>query len=89
MKVANSNARKAVQSLQPFKGNNLFAEATADCYAVYSYGKHFPIYACIRGKWYANADKYSVSTSKHQGQTHPLCSVENVSTSQLKALIGV
>lgn len=42
-------------------------------YAVYSYGKHFPIYAydATINKWFGNYDKYSRSTTKHQAQACP------------------
>jgi hypothetical protein len=44
-------------------------------YIVYSYGVHFPIYiaetAADVTRWYANADRYSRSTTRHQSQAHP------------------
>ncbi len=44
------------------KGSNVFIEGNT----VYSYGKHFPL--LVRMPWglLQNADKYSVSTAKHQ-----------------------
>jgi len=71
MKVSNKNAREYVERKQEFKGNNTFAEYIGNDYVVYSYGRHFPIYTFKNGKWYANSDKYSVSTSKHQTQLCP------------------
>jgi hypothetical protein len=42
-------------------------------YVVFSYGEHFPMYVYDYqfGKWYGNADKYSKTTSCHQGLCHP------------------
>ena len=81
MKTSNKNCRLLVQNRQAFTANNIFAEyvtANADgqpldtCrYVVYSYGKHFPMYIYEGGAWYANIDKFSVSTSKHQTQANP------------------
>lgn len=87
--TANSTARGLVKSLVPFKGSNTFGEYHGDCYAVFSYGYHFPLFAFIAGKWYRNGDKYSVSTSKHQSQLAPVANVEmeTVSTANLKKLI--
>jgi hypothetical protein len=86
-KVANCKVRSMVQAQASFNGSNLFAERHIGKYIVYSYGYHFPIYACIGGKWYKNTDKYSVSTSRHQSQAHPLCECEGVDTRTLKGLI--
>lgn len=81
MKTSNKNCRQAVISRTVFSANNIFSEyitANADgspvdpCrYVVYSYGKHFPIYIYEQGTWYANCDKYSPTTSKHQTQANP------------------
>ena len=87
--TANSSAREFVKSLKPFKGSNTFGEWNGDCYAVFSYGYHFPLFAFIAGKWYRNGDKYSRSTSKQQSQLAPVANVEmeTVSTEGLKKLI--
>jgi hypothetical protein len=39
---------------------------------VFSYRFSFPIYANWKGVWFANKDKVSRTTSKHQSQAHPL-----------------
>ena len=87
--VSNSNARKLVIDRVGFKGSHTFAEwKNGLIYFVYSYGYHFPMYAYKAGQWYANRDKYSVSTSRHQSQLNPL--VDNVielSTAEMKALV--
>ena len=81
MKTSNIKCRTFVQNRQAFTANNIFAEyithnANGDqldtCrYVVYSYGKHFPMYIYEGGVWYANCDKYSPTTSKHQTQAYP------------------
>jgi hypothetical protein len=74
MKVANGRARPLVQAKKEFKGNNTFSVEYPGrgVYAVYSYGFHWPLFANVKGQWFANADKYSVSTSKHRSQLYPL-----------------
>lgn len=86
MKIANKNAREYVQKQHPFEGSNLFAELFCSNpkdaiegqsgYVVYSYGKHFPIYISLHlgghDVWFANKDKYSISTTRHQSQARPV-----------------
>jgi hypothetical protein len=81
MKTSNKNCRTLVQNRQAFTASNIFAEYITNnadgspvdpCrYVVYSYGKHFPMYIYEGGHWYANEDKYSRSTSRHQSQANP------------------
>lgn len=81
MKTSNKNCRILVQNRQAFTANNIFAEYithNADgtpvdpCrYVVYSYGKHWPLFVFEHGTWYANIDKTSPSTSRHQSQANP------------------
>jgi len=74
-KIANRDVREEVKACRAFKANNVFGERiTPSLYVVYSYGHHFPMYVCLFGQWYANTDKYSVTTSKHQGQANPYVS---------------
>jgi hypothetical protein len=40
-------------------------------YAVFSYGEHWPLHVWDGVNWNHNLDKYSVTTSKHYGATHP------------------
>jgi hypothetical protein len=81
-RVTNNAARAMVQLRRPFQGSNLFAceqtpqHGMSTLYVVYSYGEHFPIYIAETDEgnntqWYANADKYSQSTSRHQSQCNP------------------
>jgi hypothetical protein len=85
-RIPNRAASSMVTNLRPFEGSNLFARETftehSKLYSVFSYGEHFPMYVAETVKdpdtgkhethWYANVDKWSRTTSKHQGQTHPL-----------------
>jgi hypothetical protein len=82
-RIANKAARAMVEARRPFEGSNLFARehvpphGHTTLYVVYSYGEHFPIYIAEtdnetkRLTWYANSDKYSPSTSRHQSQAAP------------------
>jgi hypothetical protein len=80
-RVSNKDARSYVQRRVEFQGSNTFArEVCTDhsvVYAVFSYGEHFPMFVAETDDnnvthWYANTEKWSRTTSKHQGQLHPL-----------------
>jgi hypothetical protein len=73
IRTSNSKCRAYVEQQVIFKSNNIFSENRLGYYVVYSYGHHFPmfIYDKKTGQWYENSDKYSVSTSKQQGQARP------------------
>jgi hypothetical protein len=88
MKTTNKQSRKYVQSKTVFQASNIFAETHNGNYVVYSYGYHWPMFANINGQWYENSDRYSVSTSKQQGQAHPLVDTIKVSVNELKSLIS-
>ena len=66
-----------VNKLQTFNAGNVFAviypagDAPDSRYVVYSYGWHWPMYIKQGVQWYGNADKYSVTTSKHASQFAP------------------
>jgi hypothetical protein len=89
MKTSNGQCRKFVQERKPFKGNNLFSEQDGSLYVVYSYGHHWPLFVCDRnGLWYENADKYSVSTSKHKSQSNPFADTIPMSVGDLRQFIN-
>lgn len=88
MKVSNQKCRPFVQNCREFQGSNLFGTFVNGNYVVYSYGTHFPLFANINGTWYANSDRYSVSTSKQRTQSHPQVTTIDLNTSDLKSLIG-
>lgn len=87
MKTANWKARSLVQNLEEFNGNNTFGEHIGHAYAVFSYGYHWPLFVFIAGKWYENAGRYSVTTSKHRSQLHPLAETELRSVDDLKMML--
>lgn len=97
-RVPNSKCRPYVEQHIPFEGSNLWGtwqdstiiESTDKQYVVYSYGHHFPIYIFAGGQWFANEDKYSQSTSRHQSQARPY-SVEMhwLNTSSMKRLATI
>ena len=70
-KVSNIKASQYTSQQIEFKGSNTFGEWKNDCYTVYSYGYHFPMYVFKGGKWYENSNKYSRTTSKQQTQLRP------------------
>jgi len=72
-RISNYEAKGWVNSRQEFNASNIHARWHGDRYVVYSYGDHFPMYIYDSSKhiWIGNADKYSVTTSKHQSQTRP------------------
>ncbi len=91
MKITNRDARKFVQQRLPFQGSNLFAhtrtsEDGTTWYVVYSYGPHHPLFVWADGIWFENEDRFSVTTSKHRSQTHPLCPTVPLSTEWMQRL---
>lgn len=92
MKTSNKNARSQVNELKDFKGSNTFGENTEKFYTVYSYGYHFPLFSYdkVKGVWYTNSDRYSVTTSKHRTQLHPFYpeAFVNKTTKEIKDLIS-
>lgn len=70
----------------------LFGYTKGDIYIVYSYGTHFPVAVFKGGVWYVNKDKYSRTTTKHQGYVRralpfPLDPEQFRSTDELVELI--
>ena len=98
VRTSNQRARTQVQSLQPFKGSNTFAEYNAPQgdtlthrYVVYSYGYHFPMFIAewtdnSSPQWYENTDRYSRSTSKQFSQLHPHVATTKYDTEQMKRI---
>lgn len=85
------DARNLVATCTEFKGSSIFAKNEGRWYVVYSYGIHFPMFAYHRDQqqWYANSDKYSVTTSRHQTACRPHgMPLIQVDTATLKQKIG-
>ena len=87
-KTSNQKARNLVQDRKPFKGSHTFAEWQGTVYAVYSYGRHFPLFAfdSIEKRWYENGDRYSPTTSRHKVQLHPHAEMTKVNTAELQGI---
>lgn len=90
MKTSNKNCRQLVADRTPFKAHHLFAEIVNGFYVVYSYGHHWPLWACDpQGYWYENVDKYSPSTSRQKSHTRPFAlDFFKCGTLQLKDIIN-
>lgn len=105
MGITNRQIPSRVSALEAFKTGNgtVFAEWQKGCYVVYSYGRHFPIAVVVprsrvngqgvevkRGV-YVNSDRYSVTTSRHQGLVKQGLNFSNPqdlkNTQELKAII--
>jgi len=72
VKTNNREARQCVCFHLEFKANNIFGEnAPSGVYVVYSYGRHWPMFAYIGDVWYENSDRFSPTTSKHRSQVCP------------------
>tara|TARA_R100000656_G_C3846385_1_gene106408 strand:- start:72 stop:350 length:279 start_codon:yes stop_codon:yes gene_type:complete len=88
-KTTNREAIYYVKRMLDFKGSNTYGRVNSNgIYAVYSYGKHFPMYAFANGLWYGNTDKYSSTTSRHQNQLKPLNVDEWVNTKELTFVLN-
>lgn len=90
IKTSNRKASTYVANLKEFTGSNTFGVwENPDCYVVYSYGKHFPMYLYNKTlqEWFINEDKYSVSTSKQTTQLHPNVSCTVSTTTEIKKMI--
>lgn len=96
-RVGGHKVRQFVQNRQPFhnsgsnynhpKGSTLWGEQlTPDLYMVFSYRLSWPLYACWKGVWFKNEDKFSRTTSKHSGQAHPLTKVIPLSVFQTELI---
>lgn len=96
-KVANGKCREYVRNRKQFMGNNIIgvvrsvALTDETLYVVFSYGEHFPLFIYHYGTdtWFENEDRYSVTTSKHRSQAHPLplTPTKKVSTGFMKTML--
>ena len=90
--TTNKYARHFVNDKEQFKASNCFGTwVTANIYAVYSYGFHFPMYVwdANEQQWFGNSLKYSRTTSKQQSQLRPdVDNIKEFTTGQLKQLVS-
>ena len=69
-KTTHRQARLLIEEQASFSASSVFAIQYARGYVVFSYGHHFPMFACVNHadgsrKWFVNVRKYSTTTSKH------------------------
>lgn len=89
VKTSNQQSSQYTRNREPFNGSNLSGKIMPNkAYVVLSYG-YYPLYVYKYHKWYENKEKYSVSTSKQQGQSRPTGSTIKKTTKQLKKLAGL
>ena len=80
-RVSNRDSRRYVQRRETFKNHNdtLWGVYRTDRYTVYSYRADWPLFIAVQpiagGEvlWFENSSRYSVTTSRHRTQAHPLC----------------
>lgn len=83
-RINNRDSSKYVSHLKEFRGSNMYAlhlhGNNKHTYVVYSYGVHWPMWVYDYGtrEWYGMKDKFSRTTSKQQGQSHPDVSDKNI-----------
>ena len=90
-RVSGWKCRTYVQNKQPFHNSNkqLYGKwVNSDRYVVYSYGAHWPLLVWDEsvGRWFANYNKTSRTTTKHASQTHPLTELHPLSLQQIQVL---
>lgn len=99
IKTTNANARQYVQRREEFDASNTYARILTPhdkCltyrYVVYSYGTHFPLFIAEwapedgRVQWYETTGRYSITTSKHKTQLHPLQQTMPMTTERMQVL---
>jgi len=91
--TANRFVWSHVQSKTAFTNTNktLFGNYVySGIYVVYSYGSHFPIYAYEpkSDRWFANEDKYSRTTTRHQSLAHPRTETYPLSSEAMRELVN-
>lgn len=72
------------------KGRHIFAQWERGLYVVYAYGGHYPmyIYEPEIDKWYANEDKYSITTSRLKYRAHPGRIDESLDTRNMQHILS-
>lgn len=100
IRTVNRRAGEFVTQRVPFKNSNgqLYghwegsgvphSEGSAMRYVVYSYGTHWPLFVWddASQRWYGNADRHRVTTTKHRTYAHPECYSSDVHWLSLMAI---
>lgn len=100
IKTSNANARQYVQRREEFDASNTYAHRygpNPNCltwrYVVFSYGSHYPLFIAEwhpddgKVQWYVNTDNYSITTSKHRTQLHPLEQATPMTTEKMRVIV--
>lgn len=91
MKINNKDMRPMVNQTRQFTNNNntVWTNWEGKFYTVYSYGRHFPMYAydTEADLWYGNEDKFSRTTTTHQRLARPDRPIKWINTEAFKALL--
>lgn len=89
IKANNSDARQHVLRKEDFEAFSIFGYKENNVYAVYSWGRHFPMYVFDykASYWIGNSDGYSKSTSRHKSICKPPTVHTWVDTEHLKDII--
>jgi hypothetical protein len=94
MKVNNKDMGQLVKNTRQFHNNNdtVWTNWEGKFYVVYSYGRHFPMYAYDTElqRWYGNESKFSSTTTRHQRLAQPVSSLEITwcDTEKIQALLA-
>lgn len=83
-RVANKSARLFVQQRMPFRGSNTRGLQLHGGYVALSY--HAPIFIYAAGMWFSNQQRYSVTTSRHMSQLHPLAETVDLPEEAMRSL---
>lgn len=91
-RLNSGQTKRLILDNMPFMGNNCFGEQVKgevqDLYAVYSYGRHYPMFIKLSDKWYVNSDKSSRTTERQKAELLPVRSdYFTTDTSGMKAII--
>lgn len=90
-RVSNRDSRRYVQRRTSFRNHNstLWGVYRTDRYTVYSYRADWPLFIAVQPieggpwAWFENSSKYSVTTSRHRTQAHPLCSTTHLTIDEM------
>lgn len=89
VRTSNTKCGEYVMRRVEFDGHQLYSRyLQPDIYVVYSYGPHWPLYANIRGVWYRNTEKVSLSTTRQSGYARPADDVLDVDCEGMKSTIA-
>ena len=69
-RIANKVAYHFAYNKIDFQGSNLQGKREGNKYIIRSYG-WYPLFLWMDGRWFENAEKYSISTSKQTSQCRP------------------